>query len=83
MPCNEDESRQGPGAFKHVALLLHRQIIVAYAVDAQNALSVRETSATHDFLQLRTHEADKVRCGQRHREALGIPCALAVSADEA
>ena len=27
-------------------------------------------------------EADKVRCGQRHLEALGMPFAIAVSADE-
>jgi len=43
---------------------------------------VRETKATRDFLQLRTNEADKVRCGQRHFEALGVPFAVAVSADE-
>ena len=43
---------------------------------------VRETKATRDFLKLRTSEADKVRCGQRHFEALGIPFAVAVSADE-
>jgi type III restriction enzyme len=33
-------------------------------------------------LQLRTSEADKVRCGQRHFEALDVPFAVAVSADE-
>jgi type III restriction enzyme len=42
----------------------------------------RETKATRDFLQLRTHETDKVRCGLRHFEALGVPFAVAVSADE-
>jgi type III restriction enzyme len=29
-----------------------------------------------------TSEADKVRCGQRHFEALGVPFAVAVTADE-
>ena len=43
---------------------------------------VHETKATRDFLKLRTHEADKVRCGQRHFEAMGVPFAVAVSADE-
>ena len=43
---------------------------------------VRETKGTRDFLKLRTSEADKVRCGQRHFEALGVPFAVAVSADE-
>jgi type III restriction enzyme len=43
---------------------------------------VRETKGTKDFLKLRTTEADKVRCGKRHFEALGVPFAVAVSADE-
>jgi type III restriction enzyme len=43
---------------------------------------VRETKSTHDFLKLRTSEADKVRCGQRHFEAIGVPFAVAVTADE-
>ena len=43
---------------------------------------VRETKGTRDFLKLRTSEADKVRCGQRHFEALGVPFAVAMSADE-
>jgi type III restriction enzyme len=43
---------------------------------------VRETKATKDFLKLRTSEADKVRCGQRHFEALGVPFAVVVTADE-
>ena len=51
-------------------------------VDDQTLYLVRETKATRDFLQLRTNEADKVRCGQRHFEALGIPFKVAVSADE-
>ncbi len=48
----------------------------------QTLYLVRETKATRDFLKLRTSEADKVRCGQRHFEALGVPFAVAVSADE-
>ncbi len=34
------------------------------------------------FLKLRTAESDKVRCGMRHFEALGVPFAVVVSADE-
>ncbi len=43
---------------------------------------VRETKGTRDFLKLRTTEADKVHCGQRHFETLGVPFAVAVSADD-
>ena len=43
---------------------------------------VRETKGTRNFFELRTGEADKLRCGQRHFEALGVPYAVAVSADE-
>ena len=43
---------------------------------------VRETKGTKDFLKLRTQEADKVRCGKSHFEALGVPFEVAVSADE-
>ena len=43
---------------------------------------VRETKGTKDFLKLRTTEADKVRCGQRHFEALGVPFAVATTADD-
>jgi len=43
---------------------------------------VRETKATKDFLKLRTSESDKVRCGGRHFETLGVPFAVAVSAEE-
>ena len=34
---------------------------------------VRETKGTRDFLKLRTIEADKVRCGLKHFETLGVP----------
>jgi type III restriction enzyme len=43
---------------------------------------VRETKGALDFMKLRTGEADKVRCGEKHFEALGVPFALAVSADD-
>jgi type III restriction enzyme len=43
---------------------------------------VRETKGTKDFLKLRTSEADKVRCGQRHFEALGVPFAVVTSAND-
>jgi type III restriction enzyme len=43
---------------------------------------VRETKGIRDFLRLRTGEADKVRCGQRHFEAIGVPFAVVVNADE-
>lgn len=43
---------------------------------------VRETKGTRDFLTLRSTEADKVRCGERHFEALGVPFDVVVSADE-
>ncbi|MBI2069468.1 MAG: DEAD/DEAH box helicase family protein [Elusimicrobia bacterium] len=50
--------------------------------DSDTLYLVRETKANRDYLRLRTSEADKVRCGQRHFEALGVPFAVAVSADE-
>jgi type III restriction enzyme len=43
---------------------------------------VRETKGTKDFLKLRNSEADKVRCGQKHFEAIGVPFAVVVSAEE-
>jgi type III restriction enzyme len=43
---------------------------------------VRETKSTKDFLKLRTSEADKVRCGQKHFEILGVPFSLVVTAEE-
>ncbi len=43
---------------------------------------VRETKSTRDFMKLRNSEADKVRCGKRHFEALDVPFAVAVTADE-
>ncbi len=50
--------------------------------DDRTVYFVRETKATRDFLKLRSAEADKVRCGARHYEALGVDFAGAVTADE-
>jgi hypothetical protein len=43
---------------------------------------VRETKAVRGFLKLRTSEADKVRCGQKHFEAIGVDFDVSVTADE-
>jgi type III restriction enzyme len=43
---------------------------------------VRETKATKDFLKLRNSESDKVRCGKRHFEALGMDFDVVVNASE-
>ena len=48
----------------------------------QTIYLVKETKSTKDFLKLRTLEADKVRCGKKHFETLGVPFAVAVTADE-
>ena len=56
-----------------------------WAVVKQNGETlylVRETKSTRDFLKLRTSEADKVNCGKKHFEAIGVPFAVAVTADE-
>jgi type III restriction enzyme len=50
--------------------------------DGQALYLIRETKGTRDFLKLRTSEADKIRCGQQHFATLGVPFAVAVSADE-
>jgi type III restriction enzyme len=50
--------------------------------DGQALYLVRETKGTKDFLKLRTSEADKVRCGKKHFETLGVPFAVVVTADE-
>ena len=42
----------------------------------------RETKGTRDFLRLRTLEADKIRCGKKHFEAIGVPFDVVVTADE-
>lgn len=43
---------------------------------------VRETKSTRNFLELRTAKADKVRCGQKHFEAIAVPFAVVVNAEE-
>ena len=43
---------------------------------------VRETKGTRDFLKLRTSEADKVRCGEKHFDALGVPFGVALTASD-
>lgn len=48
----------------------------------QTIYLVKETKSTKDFLKLRIIEADKVRCGQKHFETLGVSFAVAVTADE-
>jgi type III restriction enzyme len=50
--------------------------------DGQMLYLVRETKGTKDFLKLRTSEADKVRCGEKHFEALGMSFAVCTSADD-
>jgi restriction endonuclease len=43
---------------------------------------VYDAKKVNRFLKLRTSEADKVRCGKKHFETLGVPFAVVVSADE-
>jgi type III restriction enzyme len=50
--------------------------------DDETLYLVRETKSTKDFLKLRTSEADKARCGQKHFETLGVSFSVVVSADE-
>ena len=50
--------------------------------DGQALYLVRETKDTKDFLKLRNSEVDKVRCGMKHFEAIGVDYKVAVSADE-
>ncbi len=48
----------------------------------QTLYLVRETKGTKDFLKLRNSESDKIRCGQKHFDALGVDFAVVVEADE-
>ena len=50
--------------------------------DDKTLYLVRETKSTRDFIKLRTSEADKVRCGQKHFESLGVPFSVVVTAEE-
>jgi type III restriction enzyme len=50
--------------------------------DSSTIYLVRETKGTRDFLKLRSSEADKVRCGKKHFEALGQDFKVVVTAGE-
>jgi len=50
--------------------------------DDQTLYLVRETKSTRDFLKLRTSEADKVCCGQKHFESLGVSFDVLTTADK-
>lgn len=50
--------------------------------NSETVYLVRETKGTKDFLKLRSLEVDKVRCGKRHFDALGVPFEVVTSADE-
>jgi type III restriction enzyme len=50
--------------------------------DGQAFYLVRETKSTKNLLELRTSEVDKVRCGEKHFEAIGVSFAVVVSAAE-
>lgn len=50
--------------------------------DSTTVYLVRETKGSRDFRKLRTTEADKVRCGEKHFDELGVPFDIVVSADE-
>lgn len=50
--------------------------------DSDTVYMVRETKGTKNSLKLRSAEVDKVRCGERHFEALGVPFAVVTRADQ-
>jgi type III restriction enzyme len=50
--------------------------------DGQALYLARETKGTRDFLRLRTSESDKVKCGKKHFDTIGVPSDVVVSADE-
>jgi len=50
--------------------------------DDETIYLVRETKATKNFEQLRVSEADKIRCGRKHFEALGANYEVVISANE-
>jgi type III restriction enzyme len=43
---------------------------------------IRETKGTRDFLKLRNVESDKVRCGYKHFEEIGVSFAVVTAADQ-
>ena len=48
----------------------------------QTLYLVRETKGTHNLMQLRNSESDKIKCGKKHFEALDVPFEVVVSANE-
>ena len=50
--------------------------------DGQALYLIRETKGTRDFLKLRNSESDKVRCGARHFQSLGVPFEVVTTAGE-
>ncbi len=52
--------------------------------DDDTIYMVRETKGVkkEQFLKLRTSESDKIRCGEKHFEALGVSFAMVTDADE-
>lgn len=50
--------------------------------DGQALYLVRETKSNPNLLKLRTVEADKVHCGEKHFELLGVSFSVVVTADE-
>lgn len=50
--------------------------------DGRTLYLVRETKGTRDFLKLRSAEADKVRCGQKHFDTIGVDFAVVVKAED-
>lgn len=50
--------------------------------DEQTIYLVKETKGTKDFLKLRSSEADKVRCGKKHFEALEMNLEVVTNAAE-
>jgi type III restriction enzyme len=50
--------------------------------DGQALFLARETKGTKDFLKLRTSEADKIRCGKAHFDAIGVDFEVVTSAAE-
>ena len=76
------QARTELGVGNQLMLAPDKLLANARTVQARTLYLVRETKSTKDFLKLRTSEADKVRCGKKHFETLGVPFAVVVSADE-
>lgn len=50
--------------------------------DSSTVYMVRETKGTKDFRKLRNTESEKIRCGERHFEALGVSFDVVTTADD-